>query len=108
MVRHYLDESIASGRSSQSSTPGLPRCQPSGSRTSTTSTPSGRWAARRRGHHGRDPRQHDPVRPAQHLASWIGLRPGQNESAGVNRSGRTRPGNSNIKRLGRAPGQHRS
>ncbi|MGW6413308.1 IS110 family transposase [Streptomyces vinaceus] len=36
---------------------------------------------------------------AQHLASWIGVCPGQNESAGVNRSGRTRPGNSNIKRL---------
>jgi transposase len=36
---------------------------------------------------------------AQHLASWIGVCPGQNESAGVNRSGRTRPGNSNLKRL---------
>jgi hypothetical protein len=28
---------------------------------------------------------------AQHLASWIGVCPGQNESAGVSRSGRTRP-----------------
>jgi transposase len=36
---------------------------------------------------------------AQHLASWIGVCPGQNESAGVNKSGRTRPGNSNLKRL---------
>ncbi|MFF4651150.1 IS110 family transposase [Streptomyces sp. NPDC001380] len=36
---------------------------------------------------------------AQHLASWIGVCPGQNESAGVSRSGRTRPGNSNLKRL---------
>jgi transposase len=36
---------------------------------------------------------------AQHLASWIGVCPGQNESAGVSSSGRTRPGNSNIKRL---------
>jgi transposase len=36
---------------------------------------------------------------AQHLASWIGVCPGQNESAGVSRSGRTRPGNTNIKRL---------
>ncbi|MGI5251892.1 IS110 family transposase [Actinacidiphila glaucinigra] len=35
---------------------------------------------------------------AQHLASWIGVCPGQNESAGVSRSGRTRPGNSNIER----------
>ncbi|MGP4029923.1 transposase [Actinomadura sp. 3N407] len=25
---------------------------------------------------------------AQHLASWIGVCPGQNESAGVNKSGR--------------------
>lgn len=30
---------------------------------------------------------------AQHLASWAGLCPGQNESAGKHRSGRTRPGN---------------
>jgi transposase len=36
---------------------------------------------------------------AQHLASWIGVCPGQNESAGVNKSGRTRQGNSNLKRL---------
>ncbi|MGI5143674.1 MULTISPECIES: IS110 family transposase [unclassified Streptomyces] len=36
---------------------------------------------------------------AQHLASWIGVCPGQNESAGVSRSGRTRPGNGNLKRL---------
>jgi transposase len=30
---------------------------------------------------------------AQHLASWAGLCPGQNESAGKHRSGRIRPGN---------------
>ncbi|MFJ9479148.1 IS110 family transposase [Streptomyces mirabilis] len=36
---------------------------------------------------------------AHHLASWIGVCPGQNESAGVSKSGRTRPGNSNLKRL---------
>jgi transposase len=30
---------------------------------------------------------------AQHLASWAGLCPGQNESAGKRKSGRTRPGN---------------
>lgn len=36
---------------------------------------------------------------AHHLSSWIGVCLGQNESAGVNRSGRTRPGNSNLKRL---------
>ncbi|WP_371749862.1 IS110 family transposase [Streptomyces sp. NBC_01283] len=36
---------------------------------------------------------------AQQLASWIGVCPGQNESAGVSKSGRTRPGNSNLKRL---------
>jgi transposase len=34
-----------------------------------------------------------------HLASWIGVCPGMNESAGVTKSGRTRPGNSNLKRL---------
>ncbi|MCT9010558.1 IS110 family transposase [Streptomyces rhizosphaerihabitans] len=36
---------------------------------------------------------------AHHLASWAGVCPGQNESAGVSKSGRTRPGNSNLKRL---------
>lgn len=36
---------------------------------------------------------------AQHLASWIGVCPGQNESAGISKSGRTRHGNSNLKRL---------
>ncbi|MFF7191462.1 transposase [Streptomyces sp. NPDC008222] len=36
---------------------------------------------------------------AQHLASWIGVCPGTNESAGVNKSGRTRAGNNNLKRL---------
>ncbi|WP_307711249.1 transposase [Streptomyces sp. V4I23] len=36
---------------------------------------------------------------AHHLVSWIGVCPGQNESAGVSRSGRTRPGNSKLKRL---------
>jgi transposase len=34
-----------------------------------------------------------------HLASWIGVCPGQNESAGVEKSGRTRHGNANLKRL---------
>ncbi|MET7766197.1 IS110 family transposase [Streptomyces sp. NPDC005393] len=34
-----------------------------------------------------------------HLASWIEVCPGMNESAGVTKSGRTRPGNSNLKRL---------
>lgn len=36
---------------------------------------------------------------AGHLASWIGVCPGLNESAGVNKSGRTRDGNANLKRL---------
>ncbi|WP_249402314.1 IS110 family transposase [Streptomyces sp. YIM 121038] len=36
---------------------------------------------------------------AHHLASWIGVCPGQNESAGISKSGRTRPGNTNLKRL---------
>ncbi|WP_242606244.1 transposase [Protofrankia symbiont of Coriaria ruscifolia] len=36
---------------------------------------------------------------AHHLASWIGVCPGQNESAGVARSGHIRPGNSTLKRL---------
>lgn len=36
---------------------------------------------------------------AQHLASWIGVCPGQNESAGVSKSGRTRSGNTALKRL---------
>ncbi|MDX3620033.1 IS110 family transposase [Streptomyces europaeiscabiei] len=36
---------------------------------------------------------------AGHLASWIGVCPGMNESAGVNKSGRTRSGNSSLKRI---------
>lgn len=36
---------------------------------------------------------------AHRLASWVGVCPGQNESAGVNRSGTIRPGNANLKRL---------
>lgn len=36
---------------------------------------------------------------AGHLASWIGVCPGVNESAGVNKSGRTRDGNANLKRV---------
>jgi transposase len=36
---------------------------------------------------------------AAHLASWIGVCPGMNESAGVNKSGHTRRGNANLKRI---------
>jgi transposase len=36
---------------------------------------------------------------AGHLASWIGVCPGINESAGVNRSGGTRRGNPGLKRI---------
>jgi transposase len=36
---------------------------------------------------------------AHHLASWIGVCPGQNESAGVTRSGHIRPGDRHLKRL---------
>jgi transposase len=36
---------------------------------------------------------------AHHLASWVGVCPGHNESAGVNKSGRTRDGNNALKRL---------
>ncbi|MGW6412786.1 transposase [Streptomyces vinaceus] len=36
---------------------------------------------------------------ARNLASWTGVCPWQNGSAGVNRSGRTRPGNKDLKRL---------
>ncbi|WP_411147065.1 IS110 family transposase [Streptomyces sp. x-80] len=36
---------------------------------------------------------------AHNLASWVGVCPGQNESAGVSRSGKTRHGNANLKRL---------
>ncbi|MBE3202863.1 IS110 family transposase [Parafrankia sp. CH37] len=36
---------------------------------------------------------------AGHLASWIGVCPGMNESAGVVRSGQTRDGNGNLKRV---------
>jgi transposase len=36
---------------------------------------------------------------AGHLASWIGVCPGVNESAGVNKSGHTRHGNANLKRI---------
>lgn len=36
---------------------------------------------------------------AAHLASWIGVCPGMNESAGINKSGHTRRGNANLKRV---------
>jgi transposase len=36
---------------------------------------------------------------ASHLASWIGVCPGVNESAGVNKSARIRHGNSSLKRI---------
>lgn len=36
---------------------------------------------------------------AGHLASWIGVCPGMNESAGVQISGQTRKGNSHLKRI---------
>ncbi|WP_406724727.1 transposase [Streptomyces sp. GD-15H] len=36
---------------------------------------------------------------AGHLASWIGVCPGMNESAGVTKSARPRNGNSDLKRL---------
>jgi transposase len=36
---------------------------------------------------------------AAHLASWIGVSPGTNESAGVAKAGPTRGGNSNLKRV---------
>ena len=34
---------------------------------------------------------------ANHLAAWAGLAPGQNESAGKRRSGKTRPGNRHLR-----------
>jgi len=40
-----------------------------------------------------------PFATAGHLASWIGVCPGTNESAGVNKSGHTRHGNANLKRV---------
>ena len=40
-----------------------------------------------------------PFTTAGHLASWIGVCPGQNESAGVVKSGQTRDGNGNLKRV---------
>lgn len=41
----------------------------------------------------------NPFATAGHLASWIGVCPGLNESAGVNKSGHTRHGNANLKRI---------
>jgi transposase len=40
-----------------------------------------------------------PFATAGPLASWIGVCPGMHEFAGVAKPGRTRPGNSNLKRL---------
>jgi len=40
-----------------------------------------------------------PFATAGHLSSWIGVCPGTNESAGVNKSGHTRHGNANLKRV---------
>lgn len=40
-----------------------------------------------------------PFATAGHLASWIGVCPGQHESAGVAKCGRTRHGNAHLKRI---------
>jgi transposase len=40
-----------------------------------------------------------PFATAANLASWIGVCPGMNESAGVKKSGRIREGNGNLKRV---------
>jgi transposase len=40
-----------------------------------------------------------PFATAGHLSSWIGVCPGMNESAGMNKSGHTRHGNANLKRV---------
>lgn len=40
-----------------------------------------------------------PFATAGHLSSWIGVCPGVNESAGVNKSGHTRHGNAPLKRV---------
>ncbi|MGB8501441.1 IS110 family transposase [Mycobacterium sp.] len=40
-----------------------------------------------------------PFASAANLASWIGVSPGMNESAGVAKSGHTRDGNGNLKRV---------
>jgi transposase len=40
-----------------------------------------------------------PFASAAHLASWIGVCPGMNESAGVVKSGHVRDGNGNLKRV---------
>src|SRR5207248_4732287 len=40
-----------------------------------------------------------PFATAANLASWIGVCPGLNESAGVKKSGRIRDGNGNLKRV---------
>ena len=40
-----------------------------------------------------------PFATAAHLASWIGVCPGVNESACVNKSGHTRHGNAALKRI---------
>ncbi|HEX5995369.1 MAG TPA: transposase [Jiangellales bacterium] len=40
-----------------------------------------------------------PFASAANLASWIGVCPGMNESAGVAKSGHTRGGNGNLKRV---------
>ena len=49
---------------------------------------------------------------AEHLASWAGLCPGNNESAGKKKSGRTRKGNSTLKKTviqcGKAAGRSKS
>jgi transposase len=40
-----------------------------------------------------------PFATDRHLSSWIGVCPGMNESAGITKSGHTRPGNTHLKRI---------
>ncbi|MFI5753040.1 transposase [Streptomyces sp. NPDC051644] len=83
--------------SASSSTCGSPCC-PSVSRTWTTSTPSPASAGSPSRFIAETGRDMAVFVCAPQLASWIGVCPGRNESAGVSRSRRTRR-NSNLKRL---------
>ncbi|WP_432995898.1 transposase [Dactylosporangium sp. CA-233914] len=50
----------------------------------------------RRSHHRRDRRRPVPVPHPGHLASWAGVCPGNHESGGRRKSGKTRKGNHGL------------
>ena len=101
----------SSGGSWRTSTTSTTRSTSSRARSRSSSPPRAggrafvhdprRRVPRRRGDHRRDRRRHERFPTAKHLASWAGMCPGNDESAGKRRSGKTRKGSKWLSGAGR-------